>query len=67
LVALAVKVTGVPEHTVVAGVLIVTDGEVLALMVMVTALLVAVVVVAQATLLVSTQVTTSPLANVVLL
>ena len=67
MVALAVNVTGVPEHTVVAGVLIVTEGDVLALMVMVTALLVAVVVVAQATLLVSTQVTTSPLDSEVLL
>ena len=65
LVALAVKVTDVPEQTVVAEVLIVILGAVVGVTVIVTAFEVADVVVAQATLDVNTQVTTSLFASVV--
>jgi hypothetical protein len=65
LVVLAVKVTDVPEQTVVAAVLIVILGAVVGVTVIVTAFDVAVVVVAHATFDVNTHVTTSLFANVV--
>jgi hypothetical protein len=66
LVVFAVKVTGTPEQTVLVAVEIVTAGELLALTVMVILLELAVVVVAQLTLEVKTQLITSLLANEVL-
>ena len=65
--AVAVNVTGVPEHTVVAVVEILKVGEVFGLTVMVTAFDVAVEVVAHAAFEVSTQVTISLFASDVLL
>ncbi len=66
LVGVAVKFTVVPEHTVVLLAEMLTDGVTAALITIVTALLVAVVVLAHAALLVNTTVITSPLANVLL-
>ena len=60
LVGVAVKFTAVPEQTVVLLAAMLTDGVTAALITIVTALLVAVVVLAHAALLVKLNVITSP-------
>ncbi len=65
-VGAAVKLTEVPEQTVVALAVMLTEGVTAALITMVTALLVAVVVLAHAALLVKLNVITSPFEMVLL-